>query len=249
MAWVPAVIAGASAIAGWYQNKRKNDKERAQANSAANTPGWGYNPWIYSALGQNVPGAMDRNSPNYVGNSGFYKDLVKLVNGEDLSQYLLNNPRNQLNRGYNTNMQRVQALLGRQGGTTGLGTSYALANIAGRNNALASLYNQYGQWREQQRRTDLNWIMGLTSNAKEQASGRAMQALPYSPTSPGLAGGFANLAQSGLAAYGALGGNSGGASLSAITTPANTSSGYTYPSTGGYGMPSTGTYNQWYSWK
>ena len=124
------------------------------------------NPWLFYALG----GAMPKSGwgSAFNPNSGILPDLQKIVSGQDLSPYLLNQPLNQLNRGYGQNLARMQALIGRSGGQGGLANAYALANLGGRNNAISNLYQNYGQFREKQRRSDLDWLFGLTQAANTQ---------------------------------------------------------------------------------
>lgn len=98
------------------------------------------------------------------GSTNFQRDFTNIAQGRDISPYLLNQPLNQLNRGYASNMSKMQSLLGRSNMSGGLANAYALANMGGRNNAISNLYNQYGQWREGQRRADLNWLMGQYNN-------------------------------------------------------------------------------------
>lgn len=124
------------------------------------------NPWLFYALGGKMPTSGWGSAFNT--KSGILPDLQKIVSGEVLSPYLLNQPLNQLNRGYGQNLAKMQALIGRSGGQGGLANAYALANIAGRNNAIANTYQKYGQFRETQRRSDLDWLFGLLQGANTQ---------------------------------------------------------------------------------
>jgi hypothetical protein len=113
-----------------------------------------FNPWIWNAInGQQ-------------GTTGFSKDLYNILQGKDISPYLLNQPLNQINQGANQNLAKFQSLVGRNNAGGGLANAYGLANLGGRNTAVANLMNQYGQWREQQRRSDINWGLGQVQNSQ-----------------------------------------------------------------------------------
>jgi hypothetical protein len=116
------------------------------------------NPWVWGAVnGQQ-------------GTTGFQKSLYDLAQGNDISPYLLNQPLNQINQGANRNMQSLTAQLGRSNMSGGLANAYALSNQMGRQNATANLYQNYGQWREQQRRSDLNWLLGQIQQSQQQGA-------------------------------------------------------------------------------
>jgi hypothetical protein len=117
----------------------------------------GMNPWVWNAM-RGIQGNGNQ----------FSQDMYNIAQGKDISPYLLNQPLNQINQSYNGNMANMTAQLGRSNMSGGLGQAYQLANQMGRQNATANLYQNYGQWREQQRRSDLNWLMGLMQNSQNQ---------------------------------------------------------------------------------
>ena len=177
MGWVGGMM---GAIGSGFKSTGKNAEIRASnkfygnlyhpqnVNAYAN----GLNPWIGSVLGyqpQQGWGSFTRRMGFDPRTSPIYGDLQKIASGQDISKYLMNQPLNQINQGYNNNLQRAQSMLGRSAGGGGLANTYALANQAGRTNATANLYQNYGQWREQQRRSDINWLLGQWGGAQGNA--------------------------------------------------------------------------------
>jgi hypothetical protein len=122
-----------------------------------------YNPWIWDAI----------QGKNGTGGTQFQTDIYNIMQGKDISPYLLNNPMNQLNQGANQNLARFQSMVGRNNSGGGLANAYALANLGGRNVAMANLMNQYGQWREAQRRSDINWGLGQVGQSQDRGQATA----------------------------------------------------------------------------
>lgn len=178
MAWAaaaPYIIGGAASLLGGILGSKG---QKAAANQQMNFMNYLYNPqriqgagldlnpWLKAALmggGKQVPN----------GATGFGPDLQRLVNGQDLSQYSLNLPLQNSQRSYNQNLDRFSAMLGRSGAQGGLGQTYALANMAGANNARANIYQQYGLWREGQRRQDIGTIFDWLARNQQTAVGLA----------------------------------------------------------------------------
>jgi hypothetical protein len=160
MAWIAAVVAAAAGA--WQQHdknrksRRANDRQRDFANRMA-----GRNTIFEDAISGRYGG----------GGTGFQRDMYKIAQGQDISPYLLNQPLNQINRGADTNMQRMTAQLGRSNMSGGLGNAYALSNQMGAQNARANLFQNYGQFREQQRRSDLDWLTGGQGRALDRDIG------------------------------------------------------------------------------
>lgn len=157
MSWgqVPGYVMGALgsglSLRGQYNDTRNYNDQISRFLSPSNVA------WRAGVLNPYITNAMQGN----YGNNAFQGDLTRIAQGQNISPYLLNQPLNQLNQGYAQNLARFQSMVGRNGGGGGLSQAYALANLGGRNNTIANLYNQYGQYREQQRRQDINNLLGL----------------------------------------------------------------------------------------
>lgn len=252
MSWISGAVGAAGGILssmGRSREQRKSNKFYADLYSPnrVNSYAAQLNPWLFSALGAQAPkggwGNMFANP-----NQGMMGDLRKIIGGQDLSQYLLNQPLNQINRGAQQNLQQFQGMVGRSGMQGGLANAYGLANLGGRNNAIANMYNQYGQWREQQRRSDLDWIFSQIAGAQGQGTGllNAYGSRWGQPTSSlttigNGALGFA--AGSGMGMFG--GGGSG-------TNPASVAGGAAQGAQGGTpawsAFMNQGNANNWYNW-
>jgi len=150
-----------------------------------------FNPWIWDA----IQGKMG------FGGTQFQTDLFNILQGKDISPYLLNNPLNQLNQGSNQNLARFQSLVGRNNSGGGLANAYGLANQGGRNTAIANLMNQYGQWREQQRRSDINWGLGQVQNSQNMGFNSANAYGNKWQVKPSWLDHLANSVAGGTAAY------------------------------------------------
>lgn len=195
MPWIAAIVAAGAQYMG--QRKAAKDSNKAMASMA--NADWGKdNPWLAAAMGKQGNYNVNRNS-------GFYQDLNKMVNGQDISPWLLNNPMAQLNQGSASNLSKMQGIIGKSNAEGGLANSYALANIGGLNSAKANLMQNYGQYRENQRRNDFSNIMGWMGNAQDRAAGRSTQMMNSYQQPMNGASAFGNLVQGGLAAYGAMG--------------------------------------------
>lgn len=99
--------------------------------------------------------------------------------------------------------------IGKSGTSGGIGNAYALANQAGQTMRDMQTHQQYGLWREQQKRADLNWLQsmyqGMMGQAGQAAGGQAqMLGQQQAPQNWYQIGG--NAIQSGLGAYGMMGG-------------------------------------------
>lgn len=213
MPWIAAVPAIAGAVGGiasaiGARKQRGNAFQQAlwQYNpNRINNSAAALNPWLAQLFG--MPNKYNAWRPS--GNDAFMQDLRKIYSGQDISPYLLNQPLNQINQGQNQNLARVSSMLGRSGLSGGLANTYALANLAGGNNAKANLYQQYGQWREQQRRNDINNIFNLWGQSQNLAAGMNQQ---QAQMMPGPAqnswqmwgGALPRLAQSGVDIYNAI---------------------------------------------
>lgn len=192
--WINAIAGGASATlmshakAGDIKKQNafyKNLYSPGNINSLAQQ----FNPWIWDAINGKQ------------GSTGFTQDLYNILQGKDISPYLLNRPLNQLNQGSQQNLAQFQSLVGRNNSGGGLANAYALANLGGRNNAVADLMNRYGQWREQQRRTDINWGMGQVANSQNMGFQSATAYGNKWQVKPSWLDHLANSAAGGTAAY------------------------------------------------
>ena len=261
MSWVGGMV---GAIGSGFRSTGKNAEIRASNKfygnlyhpQNVNSYAGALNPWIASVLGYTPKGGWSQFGGKYGMNptkSPIYGDLQKIARGQDISQYLMNQPLNQINQGYNNNLQRAQSMLGRSAGGGGLANSYALANQAGRNNATANLYQNYGQWREQQRRSDINWLLGQYSGAQGNAmnllqayGGKWQQPANFATVTGDTIAAFMTGASGGMGSGGGMGGMMGGQSggggaataTGAQYNPygANSTTGwYKPPTTGGWG--------------
>lgn len=241
MPWLAGVIGGIAQYAGQRQAANSQNNWAKQMYQPGLAQGW--NPWLFSALGQNVMGSHDPSSSRYVDRqSGYYQDLQKLVNGQDISPYLLNQPLNQINQGANQNMAKFQSMVGRSGMTGGLANAYALSNLGQRNTSIANLYNQYGQWKEQQRRNDIWNIMGQMGQAQDRARGAASGQAQMYQQPMNFMQGLGNGIAGGLAAYGSMGG-------STSAPQAQTYSGITTPGASSPYVNSLGSQGNWFQYK
>jgi len=165
MGWISGLVSGIGAGAAVRgHNAQVGKQNQFWQPGTINNYAKQFNPWVWNAIqGQGQ------------GQGGFQGDLYNIAQGKDISPWLLNQPMNQINRSADTNMARVTAQLGRSNMSGGLGNAYALSNQMGRQNATANLYQNYGQWREQQRRSDLDWLMGQIHGSQQQGWNMAGQ--------------------------------------------------------------------------
>lgn len=168
--------------------------ERMYAPSNINSYAQQYNPWTWDAIAGKYG----------TGGTNFQRDMYKIAQGEDISPWLLNNPMNQLNQGSQQNLARMQSIIGRNNAGGGMANAYALANVGGLNTSKANLMNNYGQWREQQRRSDLDWLLGQIKSSQ----GMGMQNVDKIAGSHQFKKNWMERVGIGLAAYGS--GSGGG---------------------------------------
>jgi hypothetical protein len=216
--WMGGAISAIGAGFGTRGYNRQADNmnryyERMYTPSNINSYAQQYNPWSWDAIAGKY------------GNTGtqFQQDMYKIAQGQDISPWLLNNPLNQLNQGSNQNLARMQSIIGRTGGQGGLANAYALANLAGNNTSKANLMNNYGQWREQQRRSDLNWLLGQVQDSQN----RGLQNVNSIAGSHQFKKNWMERMAIGLGAYGA--GSGGGESANPVPNAP-----YSMPNVGGY---------------
>ena len=158
MAWITGLIGAAgSGIGSLGANKAAKAQNKFWQSGTINKNAQGMNPWAWDA----VQGKQGN------GNQ-FSQDMYNIAQGKDMSSWLLNQPLNQINRGADTNMAKMQSQIGRSNMSGGLANAYSLTNRMGKQNATANLYQNYGQWREQQRRSDMDWLMGLVGKSQQQ---------------------------------------------------------------------------------
>jgi hypothetical protein len=192
---VAAIVAAA---AGAWQQHDKNRKSKAanrRQQEFANRMA-GRNTSFEDAISGRYGG----------GGTGFQRDMYKIAQGQDLSPWLLNQPLNQINRSADTNMASLTAQLGRSNMSGGLANAYALSNQMGRQNSTANLFQNYGQFREQQRRSDLDWLTGGQGRQLDRDIGVQQGSLDRFQESgnPALAG-----AMAGIGTYAGSGGTWG----------------------------------------
>jgi hypothetical protein len=112
----------------------------------------------------------------------------------------MNAPYQQIAQSGNMNMQRMGSLIGRSNmAGSGMANMYAMANLATQGTQRAGVAQQYGLWREQQKRNDINSVMQYLNQMYGVQQGT--QTYPYNNSQ--LAG---NAMLGGLAAYGGMGG-------------------------------------------
>jgi len=224
MAWVTGLIGAAgSGINSLGQNQAAKQQNKFWQPSTINNYAQQFNPWAWNAI------------QGRQGNTAFSRDMYNIAQGKDISPYLLNQPLNQINRGADTNMAKMQSMLGRSNMSGGLANGYALSNRMGRQNATANLYQNYGQWREQQRRTDMDWLMNQINRSQAQG-GELAGKHQFKQNPMQMIGGMVNgfIGGMGLGALGGGGGNKGGPatgrgtqdSWGNIPGPSNSTPGY-----------------------
>jgi len=240
MGGVTSAIGAGFATRGYNRQQDNQNRyyERMFAPGTINAYAQQYNPWTWDAIAGKY------------GDSGtqFQQDMYKIAQGKDISPYLLNNPLNQLNQGANQNLARFQSMVGRNNSGGGLANAYALANLGGLNVSKANLMNQYGQWREQQRRSDLNWLLGQVHDSQTRGQGtvdRLTQSRQFKKN-------WMERVGIGLAAYGS--GSSGGANTNPPPTARQSfqyqPSSYSYPGNSlgqNQYVGSLGNQGNWYS--
>ena len=165
MSWISGLVGGISAGAGVRgANNSAGVHNKFWQPGTINQYAQGMNPWVWNAmLGKGQ------------GQGGLQGDLYNLAQGKDISPWLLNNPLAQANQSASTNMARMQSQLGRSNMSGGLANAYALSNAMGRQANVSNIFQNYGQWREQQRRSDLNWLMGQIGESQDQGMQLANQ--------------------------------------------------------------------------
>ena len=158
MSWISGLVSGVAAGAGVRgANASANTHNKFWQPGTINKYAQGMNPWVWNAI-QGRQGNGNQ----------FSQDMYNIAQGKDMSPWLLNQPLNQINKGADNNMAKMTSQLGRSNMSGGLANAYALSNQMGKQNATANLYQNYGQWREQQRRSDMDWLMGLIEKSQNQ---------------------------------------------------------------------------------
>lgn len=213
---IPAAISVAGSIAGGIGGRKAAKKQNQYARDAAARlspsnvmmAARQFNPQLYAALaGQRGSGGYQNSLYDIAQNPGYIDP--KLMN----APYLQSAQRQQ------SDLQGVQAMLGRNaiGGSTGLGQAYALANLGGRTARDTQLGQQYALWREQQRRSDVDWLSNQQQQAIQagfQSGGGQAQYLSQQQAPPSYGSMLSNAASAGLTAYGAFQGMQGGGPIS-----------------------------------
>jgi hypothetical protein len=222
---MPAAVVGIGIAAGAFQGygARKMQKEQnrlyqgaAERLSPQNiTQAAGQlNPFLhYGLYGQQAQGGPD------VSGSGYAQSIRNIAHDPGyIDPTLQNAPLQQSAQRANTDYATAQGRLGRgafgsTGGTGGVASGYALANKGLQTQRDVGIQQQYGLWREAQRRSDLNWLMGAQNQtlgmAGNQAAGQGnMLMRQQAPMNYGSM--FGNAMQTGLGAWGAMGGGGGG---------------------------------------
>lgn len=139
------------------------------------------NPWLMGAVGSghyrnnNPMGTSSSFTPAQYG--GFQAGLKNIAqNPGYIDPQLMNLPYQQIDRGGQNSLIAAQGALGRSGMGGGLSDAYTLANQANMTQQRAQVGQQYALNREQQRRADLSWLMGLVNQqqglAQQQAAGK-----------------------------------------------------------------------------
>jgi len=194
MAWITGLVGAAGSLAGSLgQNSATKTQNKFWQPNTINNYARGMNPWAWDAI------------EGKQGGTGFSKDMYNIAQGKDISPWLLNQPLNQINRSADTNMARMTSQLGRSNMSGGMADSYALTNQMGKQNATANLYQNYGQWREQQRRADMDWLMGLIGKSQDQGGALASKH-QFKQNPMQMLGGMVNGFMGGMG-LGALGGS------------------------------------------
>lgn len=200
----PAAISAGGALANMVGGRRAAKQQNAYATAAANrlsptainAAARQFNPWLYGALnGQRGTNAYQQNIYDIASNPGY------------IDPRLMNQSYTQSAQRQGTDLQAAQAMLGRNavGGGTGLGQAYALANQAARTGRDTQLGQQYALWREQQRRSDLDWLANQVQNSQQagfQSGGGQAQYLSQQQAPMNWMQGLSNAASAGLTAYG-----------------------------------------------
>jgi hypothetical protein len=187
MAWIAGVVAAAAGLWQQHDQNRKAKQSNRRLGQFS-----GRNKIFEDAISGRYKG----------GGTQFQQDMYKIAQGQDISPYLLSQPLSQVNKGAATNMNQMTAQLGRSNMSGGLANAYALSNRMGQQNNVANLFQNYGQWREGQRRSDLNWLTGGYNEALDRDIG--LNDKFQQPGNPFLTG-----AMAGLGAYAASGGSWG----------------------------------------
>ena len=164
------------------------------------------NPWSARQANARNASLFGEQGPDYIGNaiagySGgnqYQKDLTGIAQGTYFDPMALARPISMLNKAGDTNMQRVSAQLGRSNMSGGLANAYALANQTTTQGKKSALVQNYGLWREKQRRADLGWIndMRNTDLARRAGNSREIANRYENTTSP-----FADAAGSFIGSY------------------------------------------------
>lgn len=201
--WGPIISGGLSLLGGALSGSGQRDAAKAQNNQMA----WLYNPGRinHAATEHLFPwlGNIQRN--RRPSTNPFYQQMFDLaMNPGYIDPALMNLSYTQAARGARNNLGRLQGMLGRSNMSGGLGNAYALANLGGLNATRANLAQQYALWREQQRRSDLQYIQSQFGQAQQTAAGLAGgQAQQYITPTP-WSSIMGNAITGGLAAYGSM---------------------------------------------
>jgi hypothetical protein len=156
MAWVAALVA--AAYQGYSSHQKNQQAKKANARNAA-------------LFGDQGPDYVGNAIAGYEGGNQFQRDLTGIAQGTYFNPLALARPINMLNKAGDTNMQRVAATLGRSNMSGGLANAYALSNQIGTQGNKSALVQNYGLWREKQRRADLGWINDMRNTDLNRRAG------------------------------------------------------------------------------
>lgn len=225
-----AVGAIGGAAGGFFNSRSAKKSSRAQAQTMRDAAmmmssgnvlnrAQAYNPYIFNAL----------MNPNKATTNPFQQQMNNLAgNPGYIDPALMNLPLTQAMRGQQQGMMAAQGQLGRSGMEGGIGDAYALASQAALTGQRAGIMQNYSLWREQQRRSDMDWLMNQYSGALGQAQqGQGAQAgmwgdvaqyqTPHSITGGMITGALAGMG--GMMGMGNLG-MGGGGQQAMTATPA-----------------------------
>lgn len=156
MAWVAALVG--AAYQGYNSHAKNKKAKQANARNAA-------------LFGEQGPDYVGNAIAGYSGGNQFQRDLTGIAQGTYFDPLALARPVNMLNKAGDTNMQRVSAQLGRTNMSGGLANAYALANKTTTQGNKSALVQNYGLWRERQRRSDIGWVNDMQNTNLNRRAG------------------------------------------------------------------------------